>query len=408
LEPRQIRSRWVRALALAIVLAVVCAVTLNRGLARQIADDIFFSLTLAGCTIVFLSVRRWREFPQAMGVGVALAGLQVFLLKTPPRILPAFALLGLGSLLLLAVRRIRGGGADGQLLQDATLPPLLFILLSYFGSGPLEMTSRFHPKTLDLFLYSFDQSLGVQLSFKLGQIVLPSRLLTRALLGLYYVLPLVIMFTYARQLIRNRNLAMTAFLAFVIAGPLGVVFYNLLPACGPGYLFGTKFPFDPLTTEQLRHLPLEALAIAGPRNAFPSLHLAWALLIWWYSEGLSRWTKIALMVFLLGTIGATLGLGEHYFIDLVTAFPFALMIQAACALNVPIANARRLVPLVTGLIQLLGWTALLRWGLPVVWINPAIPWLLVAGTISATIILQARLRPLLSTPPDRAHSVGEP
>jgi hypothetical protein len=247
----------------------------------------------------------------------------------------------------------------------------------------------------------------VQLSFKLGQIVLPSRLLTRALLDVYYVVPLVIMFTYARQLVRNRNLAMIAFLAFVIAGPLGVVFYNLLPACGPGYLFGSKFPFDPLTTEQLRRLPLETLTVAGPRNAFPSLHLAWALLVWRYSEGLSRWTKIALFLFVVGTMGATLGLGEHYFIDLVTAFPFALMIQEACELSVPISDPRRLTPLVTGSVLLLAWVILLRWGLPVVWINPALPWLLVAGTISATVVLQARLRPLFPKPVDCAL-VGGP
>jgi PAP2 superfamily len=388
----RIENSHTRAVALTIVFAVVCAVTLSRGFAEQIAHDIFFSLTLGGCTIVFLSVRPWREFPQAVGVGLALGSLQMLVLKAPLRAPTAVAFLGLGSLSLLAVTRIRSCAADLQLLQDATLPPLLFVLLGYFGSGPLEITGRLHPKTLDLFLYSFDQSLGVQLNFRLGQVVLASRLLTRATLGAYYALPIMIMLAYARLLVRNRILAMTAFLAFVIAGPLGVAFYNLIPACGPAYLFGSKFPFDPLTTEQLRRLPLETLAVAGPRNAFPSLHLCWALLIWWYSAALSRWTKIAFFVFLAGTICATLGLGEHYFIDLVTAFPFALMIQSMCALNISISNPRRLVPLVTGLTLLLGWMVLLRWGLPVVWINPILPWFAIVGTISLTLFLQARLR----------------
>jgi hypothetical protein len=48
---------------------------------------------------------------------------------------------------------------------------------------------------------------------------------------------------------------------------------------------------------------------------------------------------------------------------------------------------------------MLGWMILLRWGLVFVWLNPVIPWLLVAGTISLTLVLQARLRPeLLGTP----------
>lgn len=399
---RQIASSRSRAVAVAAELTVVCAVTITRGFADQIARDLFFSLTLASCTIVFLSVRPWREFPQAVGAGLVLNGLQMLVLKTPFRLLPAFAFLGLGSLALLAVR-IWFSGEDRQLLQDATVPPLLFIVLGFVGSGPLQLTARLHPTTMDLYLYSFEQSLGTQLSFKVGQIVLSSRLLTRAVVGMYDALPLVILFTYARQLVRNRSVAMAAFLAFVIAGPLGVMFYNLVPGGGPRNLFGANYPFHPLTTEQLRQMPIQALTIGGPRNAFPSLHLGWALLACWYAEGLSRWTKIAFSFFLVGTVISTLGLGEHYFVDLVTAFPFALMIQALCLPNVPIRDARRLIPLVAGIAMMVGWMVLLRWGLALVWINPAVPWLLSAATIAGTVFLRQGMRPLLSgSPADRA------
>jgi hypothetical protein len=145
------------------------------------------------------------------GTGLVLVGLQLAVLRAPLKALPAFALLGLSSLLLLAVRRIWSSGQERQLLYDSLVPPLLFLLLGYFGSGPLALVGRLHPKTLDLFLYSFDQSLGVQLSFKVGQVVLASHLLTRVTLGVYYMLPLVIMFTYARLLVRDRSLAMMAF-----------------------------------------------------------------------------------------------------------------------------------------------------------------------------------------------------
>ncbi len=386
-----------RAVAIAIVCLVVCGVSLSRGFAAQITHDVFFSLTLAGCVIVLLTVCSWTKFPLAVAAGLALCSLQTLVLKTPVRLSTATGFLGLGSLFVLVVARIRSSDENRQLLQDATLPPLILVLLGYFGSGPLEMTIRLHPKTLDWFLYSFDQSLGAQLSFKTGQVVLSSRLLTRAVVGMYYALPLAIMFTYARQLVRNRNLAMAAFLAFVVAGPVGVAFYNLIPAGGPLNLFGSRYPFDPLTTEQLRQLPIQAVTIGGQRNAFPSLHLGWALLVWWYSEGLSLWARVASFIFLVGTVIATLGLGEHFFIDLVTAFPFALMIHAACAMNVPVSNARRLIPLVSGMAMMLGWMLLVRWGLPLVWINPIVPWSITAGTIGLTLFLQARLRPLLVT-----------
>jgi hypothetical protein len=393
---------------------MACALTLNRSFQHQIAVDIFFSLTLAGCTIVFLSVRPLREFPQVIGVAVVLVGLQLIFLKAPLRALPAAALLGLSSLLLLAVRRIGSGGniKERQLLYDSLVPPLLFLLLGYFGSGPLALTFRLHPKTLDLFLYSFDQSLGVQLSFKVGQVVLASRWLTRSMLGVYYLLPLVIMFTYARLLVRDRTLAMMAFLAFAIAGPVGVVFYNLIPGCGPGCFMRGGYPFEVLSTQQLRQLPLQPLLEGGARNAFPSLHLGWALLALWYSERLSLWTRIAMAIFFVGTVFATLGLGEHYFVDLVAAFPFALMIQAACALKVPISSARRIVALVTGVGLMMVWVLLLRWGLladwgELIWVSPVIPWLLVAGTIFVSLWLQVQLRPLLFDPVDGARGRGE-
>jgi hypothetical protein len=395
LDSKLTGTRWIAATALAVVLLTVSAAALNRSFCEQIEGSIFLSLTLASCAAVFLSVRPLREVPQLVCVALFLLGLQHFVLKNPPRPLPALALLGLGSLLLLAVRRLWSAGKEEQLLHDSVVPPLLFVLLGYFGSTPLAIIDRLHPRTLDLYLCSFDQSLGLQLSLIVGRVVLPSPLLTRTALVGYCVLPIAIMFAYGQLLPRQRSLAMAAFLASIVAAPAAFVSYNLIPACGPVYLLGSRFPLAPLPTAQLTHWPLEAVSVSGPRNAFPSLHLGWALLLWWYAERLSLPAKIILAVFLAGTVFATLGLGEHYFVDLVVAFPFALTIQAACALNVPLSNKRRSAPLVAGLVLMLGWVVLLKWGLPLVWINPTIPWLLVVATIGLTLFLQARLRGVL-------------
>jgi hypothetical protein len=394
----KIPNRRLQAIALIIFLAVVLALTLSRSFYDQIANNIFFSLTLAGCAIIFLSVRPLRELLQVLGVTVVLIGLQLAVLKVPLKVSPVFALLGLSSLFLLAVRRVYSSGSERKLLYDSLVPPLLFLLLGYFSSGPLALTFRLHPKTFDLFLYSFDQSLGVQLSFKVGQVILASHLLTRLTVAVYYLLPLAIMFTYARLLVRDRSLAMIAFLAFAVAGPAGVVFYNVIPGCGPGCLMGGKYPFETFSTEQLRQMPLAPLSEGGARNAFPSLHLVWALLTLWYSRILSRWDKVLLGIFCLGTVVATLGLGEHYFIDLVAAFPFALMVEAACALNVSVFNPRRIFPFLVGFGLMSGWVILLRWGLAVVWINPVIPWLLVAGTVFLTLVFEARMGTVLFAP----------
>jgi hypothetical protein len=47
------------------------------------------------------------------------------------------------------------------------------------------------------------------------------------------------------------------------------------------------------------------------------------------------------LAFLVFTVLATLGTGEHYFVDLMVAFPFALMIQAICAYDLRWNDPRR-------------------------------------------------------------------
>lgn len=57
----------------------------------------------------------------------------------------------------------------------------------------------------------------------------------------------------------------------------------------------------------------------------PSLHFSSALLILWYARKLplGRWIAGA---YLLLTAASTMGGGEHYFLDLVMALPYAAMI----------------------------------------------------------------------------------
>jgi PAP2 superfamily len=384
-------SGRMRPVATGFVILFVIGLGLNRSFYNLTAIDMFFSITLASTVIVFLRVRPVGELIQLLFVTALLILLQAAVLKAPLRITPALALLGTGSLALLASRRIWCIEKECERLHYAFLPPLLFILLGYAGSAPLAITGSMHPKTLDLFLYNFDASLGVQLSFKVGQVVLRSRWLTQVALLFYFALPVPVMLVYANQLVSRGRAAMSVFLGFFIAGPVAIIFYNLLPACGPIYLFGSRFPFDPLSGQQLKEMLVQPTLISGARNAFPSLHLAWALLALWYAEGLSYWTKSFLVLFLMGTVLATLGLGEHYFIDLVAAFPFVLMIHAGCALHIPWLDRRRRIALLSGALLIVGWIALLRFGLRVVWVSHLVPWTLIGCTIVSCMALERRL-----------------
>jgi hypothetical protein len=90
------------------------------------------------------------------------------------------------------------------------------------------------------------------------------------------------------------------------------------------------------------------------------------------------------MLFVLFTIFATMGTGEHYFIDLVVAFPFVLFLQAMCATALKWNDSRRLAPFAFGLATLLVWLWALRFTPHFFWYSAAIPWLLCALTIGVS------------------------
>jgi hypothetical protein len=248
-----------------------------------------------------------------------------------------------------------------------------------------------HPRTLDLYLLSFDGSLRVQLAFTVGQYYARHSWFHNCALLAYVGLAIPITLVYTGRLIRFREGAFPSMLAFLIAGPVGILFYNLFPACGPHYVFAQAFPFHPLPIAILSRLVLDPAAISGWRNAMPSLHMAWTLLAWWYSQGLSWIERVVAFAFVALTVLATLGTGEHWFVDLIVAFPFALMIQAICAYHLSWKDPGRKTALALGLGGTLGWMATLRYGTALFWTSPIVPWALSAATVALVLLRQAKL-----------------
>jgi hypothetical protein len=196
---------------------------------------------------------------------------------------------------------------------------------------------------------------------------------------------------YAGRLVRFKEGAFPAMLAFLVTGPIGILFYNLFPASGPRNLFRSNFPFHPFPIADLPRLALAPLAMPGPRNAMPSLHLAWTLLAWWYSRGLSWMERAVAFAFLALTAFATMGTGEHFFVDLVVAFPFALLICGLCAYPVSWKDSRRVAAVLVGLGVTLAWLVTLRYGAKLFWTSPIVPWALSAATMAIAYIRQAKL-----------------
>ena len=350
-----------------------------------------FCSTLLSVTVLHLRIRHSRkECGLFAAVALVLLGLAATA-EHPLSMRSGLAVLGIASLAILAVHVL--WSAPSQRI----VPLWAFVgAVSLVGSGwiipPfLDWAGQGSPKVLDLYLASFDASLGFQPSFALGTLLFKFPALNQ-LAGVFYMgVALIVTLVFGDRLLQDVRKALLAFVALVLVGPVGSLFYALFPAVGPVYVFPGNFPTRPLPASVLRHIHLEPVALGGYRNAIPSLHMAWAILGLWYSRGMAWWIRAIAWTFFVFTVLATLGMGEHYLIDLIVAFPFSLMIFGVFYSLTPWRNAWQIRAAVFGFGATILWMILLRFEPGLFWVLPVIPWALMALTVGATLALKRRL-----------------
>jgi len=352
----------------------------------------FFMLTLASVILVLFRVgRSWLDLAFTIASAAILAVISARHFHYQPNWESCVSFLGLGSLLVLGLRAVWSEGEKQKLLALAFAPSFLFSAFMVFAGVVLERGQTWHPKTLDLYLFSFDASLRLQLAFLMGQAYAMWPWFKVIGLAIYIALPIPIAMVYAGQLLRGKEKAFPAVTAFLITGPIGILFYNLFPALGPVHIFQQGFPWHPLTTAEASRLFLEPIAVKGVQNAIPSLHMSWVLLAWWYSRGLSAVERAIALTFVVFTAFATLGTGEHYFIDLVVAYPFSMMIQSLCAFSLRWNHRERVIAAQYGLLTTLAWFLALRYAPRFFWTSPILPWTFCVATVASALFLHRRL-----------------
>jgi len=99
---------------------------------------------------------------------------------------------------------------------------------------------------------------------------------------------------------------------------------------------------------------------------------------------------VALLLYVCLTIVATLGLGQHYLVDLVVSLPFALAVQSATSYLLPV-KLRRIPALIAGIGFTAAWLLIIRFGVSWALKSPAIPWTLILATAATTFWLESRL-----------------
>ncbi len=380
-----------------ILLSIIAALFLLTGARHLSYADPYLAFALGGAAIFYIRLRvpgkEWLGWFAALLLFVPFLNLPP--VKDPILwIASTCALMGFASFLLLLLRTIWSDNDSRKIAIAQLVPEGMLVLYILSAQHALNLAGILHPRTLDLYLFSFDGSLGFQPSFAVAAAVRVHPILSFICMLTYVSLPLAMGAAYAAYIDpRDTKPSWYMLKLFVLAGLLGWGFYSLFPACGPRYAFPEDFPHYQLPYASLSHLFMEATPLSQlfPRNAMPSLHMTWVLLIWWSSTRFGRLARLLVFLYLIFTVLGTLATGEHYLIDLVVAFPFALAVQSLCFGSE--ANPKRswviiatLAFAMTGL-----WLGLLRYSSGIFLYSRWLPWLSLVGTVAVVEVLRHRL-----------------
>ncbi len=296
------------------------------------------------------------------------------------------ALGGLAAFLMLGWRWIWADASQRRQSWAMFAPAAALVFFVFSAQRALSLANLLYPKTYDLYLYVADGSFGFQPSFLAGKAMAASYVFRAACLLVYLSLPFVMALVYALRLPKGAEQPSWDVITLLMAAGIGGwALYNVVPATGPIYVFREMFPWQVLPYHSLSRLFLEQIPVDpdAPRNAIPSLHLAWVVLLYWSAKGLSRSLRIFLAVYFALTLLATLGTGEHYFVDLVAGLPFALFIQALVSPGLKVAFSRRAIAASMGLGLTFAWLMLVRYAAKTMLVSRVLPWGLVAVTVAA-------------------------
>jgi hypothetical protein len=240
--------------------------------------------------------------------------------------------------------------------KDRTRPVLVFalvlnLLYSWAFYVVLVQENALVPWKFDHVLANLDDALGLTTAM----IAVPLQGAWRLPLEIAYqmIIPMMIVWYFANRANAGRGSVVLAYGAELFAGlPL----YTLLPACGPIYAFRADWLHPP-------DVQAETVRFSGMPNAFPSLHLATAVVFVFYAHG-RFWRAISLAM-LAATALATLSTGEHYVIDLVAGIAFGCFAASV--------GYRRARSAVFYFVVVVGWSLGIRFGHQALMVHP---WLL--------------------------------
>ncbi len=292
--------------------------------------------------------------------------------------------LGLVGLLLGALEAHRARGSARAHAQRILSDQVVLASLALVSQPLLALTGRLRPEVWDGYVLHAEQGFGVQPSLVFGALFAAVPPLAGLSALVYVLLPVGLALVHGARQRASPGARPDLLLSVYGLGVLGGLLYFVFPCVGPAVVAG-RWPveaFDLAVPPE----PAWVFAALHPRNCMPSLHTSWALVLAWQTRPLAwRWRAFGAGWAAL-TIVATLGLGEHWLVDLVAALPFASGVEAACSAEVPRGRGARAGG--AGLAVLAAWLVSLRVGWRVWETNPGA----ILAASAATVLFAGGLR----------------
>jgi hypothetical protein len=246
----------------------------------------------------------------ALLVRLALHPVEALVIAEHPELIGFF--LGHATLAVLALR----GGPSMARYGAAWFAA--FVVLRWFGIALFRLGEG---ATADGAMFLIDHALADP-AYRVGQWLATRPAVTATLWLCYGAVPLTLPVAYGASL-DDRPRCLRLLWGWALAGMLGVLCYRIVPVAGPLYAL-PGWPALP-TGVTWRWLDVPVTLI---RTGMPSLHLTWTILAWWFAPRSPAWVRPTLAVFVATTTVATLGLGQHFLIDLLVAVPFVVAVIA--------------------------------------------------------------------------------
>ncbi|QKV97996.1 inositol phosphorylceramide synthase [Streptomyces sp. NA02950] len=300
----------------------------------------------AGLALMMV-VLTWRQRFIAAGAAIGIDVVFVLVRWAVDVKVAADHLFGNGALWVMlgcaVIAVTRRTGRERALLLKGVGLGLLLVAGRKTGDTWLLITSKTRPAVLDPYLATADHALGDP-SWVAGRILKATGPIGTHLLDWVYgelaVAAIVVTLYQLRHVGVERRFPRHHLVrTFLVIGLLGPAIYMIFPVVGPIFAYGpgtsgtggvewavaNLWPHTPPPLAVPHPVSYDAIT---PRNCMPSLHTAWATAIFIHSRKGPRMLRFAGTFWLVATLGATLGFGYHYGVDLLAGVVFALTIEA--------------------------------------------------------------------------------